>query len=189
VKLQVSSWTFGSLKQSVASLLRTSSIKHEHGQAIVETALVMPVLLITVTGVMVFGIFLNQILSMTEGMGNSGRVLSVSAGLTTDPCATAASAFQGAAPLLSSSSLTYKLTLDPTAGSTTGEVSSNSTAGTAFSCNSATTTTTGSMAAALVSGGNATLKVSYSNCSLNFYGNKLLPGGCSISQTITEAIQ
>ncbi len=177
------------LKGSAASWLRTSFIKHENGQAIVETALVMPVLLITVTGVLTFGIFLNQILSETEGIGNAGRALSVNGQITTDPCAIAANAFQGAAPLLKTSSLTYKLTLDPTAGSTTGEVSQTSTAGTAFSCNSAATNTAGSMAAALVSGGSATLKVTYSSCSLGIYGNNFLPGGCSISQTITEAVQ
>jgi Flp pilus assembly protein TadG len=150
----------------------------EEGQVLVETALVLPALLIAGTGILIFGIYMMQILSLTEGVGNAGRALAVSAGLTTDPCATVVQAFQGAAPLLNSNYLTYKVTLNPGTGA-------QSYSGT--SCSSSTTTT--GAAGNLVSGGTASVTVSYSNCSLTFYGNRLLPNGCSISAQVTEAVQ
>ena len=151
---------------------------HEDGQALVETALVMPIVLIAITGILVFGIFLMQILSLTEGVGAAGRVLAVNAGLTTDPCSVAASAFENAAPLLSTSNLSYKITLNPGTGATSY---------TGSSCSSSSTTT--GAAGNLVSGGTATVQVKYSNCSLTFYGNNLAPNGCSISQQVTETVQ
>ena len=167
--------------------VRNWSGSDDEGQALVETALVMPVILIAVTGILVFGIFLNQILSLTEGVGNAGRVLADSGGLILDPCATAATAFQNSAPSLNPKNLSYSLTLNPTPGSSAGQQSASSTTGANFTCAS-TSTTTGD-AGALVSGGSVTLQVTYSNCSLTFYGNKLLPNGCSISQSVTEAVQ
>lgn len=150
----------------------------EEGQALVETALVLPVVLIPITGILIFGIYLMQILSLTEGVGSAGRVLAENAGLTTDPCSVAAAAFQNAAPLLSTSNLSYQITLNPGSGGTSYSGSS---------CSS--TSTTSGAAGNLVSGGTATVQVTYSNCSLTFYGNNLAPNGCSISQQVTETVQ
>jgi|GEM_PF-5461854 Flp pilus assembly protein TadG len=152
--------------------------KSETGQALVEAALVLPLLLIAGTGILVFGLYMVQILSLTEGVGSAGRVLAANAGITLDPCAAAAQAFQNAAPLLKTSNLTYTITLNPG----TGNVPYSGT-----SCPSASTNT--GAPGNLVSGGTATVKVTYSNCSLSFYGNNLLPGGCSISQQVTETVQ
>jgi Flp pilus assembly protein TadG len=171
-------WNINGEGRADARASRVWGALREEGQALVETALVMPTLLIAGTGILVFGIYMMQILSLTEGVGNAGRVLAVSAGLTTDPCATVVSAFQGAAPLLNSGSLTYKVTLNPGTGAT-------SYSGTTCSSSSTTTGAAGNLA----SGGTAKVTVTYSNCSLSFYGNKLLPNGCSISEQVTESVQ
>jgi Flp pilus assembly protein TadG len=152
--------------------------RHEEGQALVEAALVLPLLLLAGTGILVFGFYMMQILSLTEGVGSAGRVLASNAGITLDPCSVAVTAFQNAAPLLKTSNLTYKITLNPGTGD---NVYSSS------SCSSSSTTT--GAAGNLASGGTATVKVTYSNCSLSFYGNNLFPGGCSISQQVTETVQ
>jgi Flp pilus assembly protein TadG len=150
------------------------------GQALVETALILPIVMIIVMGILVFGIFTMQIMSLTQGVSNAGRVLAVSSGQTTDPCSLAATSVQNAAPLLSKSSLTYSITLTPTVGGISHNYSQ-------ASCPS-TSTTTGA-AGYLVSGGTVSVTASYSNCSLKFYGKNFLPNGCSISNTITEAVQ
>jgi Flp pilus assembly protein TadG len=150
----------------------------EEGQALVEAALVLPMLLTVGTGILIFGIFMMQILSLTEGVGSAGRVLAVSGGVTLDPCAAAATAVQNAAPLLKTSNLTYQVTLNPGTGNVVYS---------GASCSSSTTTT--GAAGNLVSGGTAQVKATYSNCSLSFYGNNLFPGGCSISQTVMETVQ
>jgi Flp pilus assembly protein TadG len=158
---------------------RIHIMQYEEGQALVEAALVLPLLLLAGTGILVFGMYMMQILSLTEGVGSAGRVLAVNAGVTLDPCDTAAQAFKNAAPVLKPSNLSYEITLNTGTGG--DHVYSSST------CSSSSTTT--GAAGYLVSGGTAKVKVSYSNCSLSFYGNNLLPGGCSISQQVTETVQ
>lgn len=171
-------WKVRGERRTIPTGSRMRFAQPEDGQALVEAALVMPMLLIAGTGILVFGIYIMQILSLTEGVGSAGRVLAVNAGLTTDPCSVASQAFQSAAPLLTTANLTYVLTLNPGTGNQSFPGST---------CSSSSTTT--GAAGALVSGGTATVKVTYTNCSLSFYGNNLFPSGCSISQSVTESVQ
>ncbi len=124
-----------------------------------------------------------QIMALTEGVNSAGRILAVSSGLTLDPCSTAASAVQSAAPLLNTNNLSYQIVLNPSpsSGATTNHSYSGSTC-------SSTSTTTGA-AGYLSTGGSVTVTATYSNCSLKFYGNNLMPNGCQVSQTITEIVQ
>jgi Flp pilus assembly protein TadG len=170
-------------KQPIIAWIRSWPGFGDEGQALVELALVSSILLLSVTGVLVFGIFEMQIMSLTEGVNSAGRVLAVSAGNTLDPCAAAVSAVQGAAPLLTPANLSYQIQMNPTPsqGSTTNHSYSQT------SC-SGTSTTTGPPGY-LVSGGTVTVTASYTKCSLNFFGGKLLPGGCQISQSIEEVVQ
>ncbi len=155
----------------------------EEGQALVEFSLVASIMLVAITGILIFGIFEMQIMALTEGVNSAGRVLAVSQGLTLDPCSTAASAIQSAAPLLNTSNLSYQIVLNPTPslGTSTNHSYSGATC-------SSTSTTTGA-AGNLVSKGSVTVTATYSNCSLKFYGNNLMPNGCQISQSITEVVQ
>jgi Flp pilus assembly protein TadG len=178
MKLTVALWGAHGKKRSGATRICTSSIFRDEGQALVEAALVLPVILIAATGILVFGIFMMQVMSLNEGVANAGRVLAVSSGLTTDPCALAAQAVQNAGSVLTSTNLSYKLVLNPGTGNQTSTLSS---------CSSSSTTT--GMAGALVSGGTVTVQATYSGCSLTFYGNRLMPNGCSITQSVTEIVQ
>jgi Flp pilus assembly protein TadG len=146
----------------------------DEGQALVELALVLPMLLTVITGVLIFGIYEMQMLSLTEGVASAGRVLAVSAGAITDPCAAAATAVHNAAPVLNTANLSYTITLD-------GHVQTGAT------CNS--TTSSSPPASYLATGTNVTVQATFNACSLKFYGINLTPGGCSITQTITEVVQ
>ncbi len=170
-------------KQSITARVRSWSCFGEEGQALVELALVSSVLLVAVTGVLVFGIFEMQIMALTEGVNSAGRVLAVSAGNTLDPCAAAVSAVQGAAPLLTPGNLSYQIVMNPTPtqGSSTNHTYTQT------SCSS-TSTTTGPPSY-LFTGGTVSVTATYSKCSLNFFGGRLMPGGCQISQSITEVVQ
>jgi len=163
------------------SLTRTISklFSFTDGQALVETALVVPIILTAITGILIFGIFTMQYMGLTEGVSNAGRHLAVSAGQTLDPCALAASSVQAAAPLLAPAHLSYSITMTPPGGSaqTYSQASCSSTA-----------TNTGAPSY-LVSGGTVSVTASYSSCSLAFYGTNLMPNGCSITSEITEEVQ
>src|SRR5580700_9028722 len=70
------------------------------GQSLIEFSLIMPVLFLAMTGLLSFGMTMHDYLSLTNGVNYGAQVLSMSRGQTADPCATAVSAVQSAAPSL-----------------------------------------------------------------------------------------
>jgi Flp pilus assembly protein TadG len=151
--------------------LRRCSV-NEYGQAMVEMALVLPVLLLVVTGILTFGLAFNNYVLLTEATSIGARTIAISRGATTDPCATAASAVIAAAPLLTPANLSFTFVL-------------NGTTYTGTSCSSGSSTT--GAAANLVQGANAVVTVTYP-CSLAVYGANYAPH-CSLQAQMTELIQ
>lgn len=145
---------------------------NECGQAMVEMALILPILLLVVTGILTFGLAFNNYVLLTEATSIGARTLAISRGATTDPCATASSAIIAAAPLLSSASLSFTFVL-------------NGTTYTGASCSSGSSTT--GAAANLVQGANVVVTVTYP-CSLAVYGANYAPH-CSLQAQMTELVQ
>jgi Flp pilus assembly protein TadG len=80
----------------------------ERGAALVEFALVIPLLMFVVAGFCGMGILLNQYLELTNATTIGAQYLSVLRGPNaTDPCAQTASVIQQAAPLLTGSNMTF----------------------------------------------------------------------------------
>ncbi|MGA9586625.1 MAG: TadE/TadG family type IV pilus assembly protein [Terracidiphilus sp.] len=148
----------------------------EEGSALVEMALVLPILLLILTGIFTFSVALNQKLTMTEALNVAGRAIATDAG-DTNPCQTASNALYAAAPLLKPSSFTVKYTLTPVGGSA---VPYNS-----ASCPGSATDST-VVNTNLASGGNVEIDASYP-CSLSIYGVKY--SGCTITESIQEVVQ
>jgi Flp pilus assembly protein TadG len=146
--------------------------RHENGQAMVEMALALPVLLLVLTGILTFGLAFNNYVLLTEATSIGARTLAISRGATTDPCATASSAVIAAAPLLAPASLSFTFVL-------------NGASYTGTSCSSGSSTT--GAAANLVQGANAIVTVTYP-CSLIVYGANYAPH-CSLQAQMTELIQ
>jgi Flp pilus assembly protein TadG len=145
---------------------------NEQGQAMVEVALVLPILLLVLTGIFALGLAFNNYVILTEATNVGARALAISRGSTTDPCATASSAVIAAAPLLVPANLTFTFVLNGTSYS-------------GASCSSGSTTTGAS--ANLVQGGNALVTVTYP-CSLAVDGAIYAPG-CVLQAQITELVQ
>ena len=76
----------------------------ETGGAMVEMALVMPVMLCLITGIFSVSMALYQKLQLAEAMSSAGRVLAADRGAT-DPCADTVAAVDAAAPGLATSSI------------------------------------------------------------------------------------
>jgi Flp pilus assembly protein TadG len=145
---------------------------NENGQAMVEIALVLPILLLVVTGILTFGLAFNNYVLLTEATGIGARTLAISRGATTDPCATAASAIIAAAPLLTPANLSFTFVL-------------NGATYTGASCSSGSSTT--GAAGNLVQGANAVVTVNYP-CSLAVFGANYAPQ-CSLRAQMTEFVQ
>lgn len=90
----------------------------ESGQALVEMAICLPVLLLIVMGLCMFGIAMNNYIALTAATSSGTRALSVNRGGTSDPCQLVSSTVPASAPLLKSASLTYSLALTPSGGTT-----------------------------------------------------------------------
>jgi Flp pilus assembly protein TadG len=144
----------------------------EEGGAMVEMAVVLPILLLIVTAIYAFGIALNNYLQLTDGVSIGARLLAISAGQTTDPCAITVAAIEHASPQLKTANLTFTFVLNGTTYSGT-------------SCSS-TSTTTGA-AGNLVAGQPAQVTVTYP-CNLAVYGKNYAPSCTMVAQT-TEIVQ
>jgi Flp pilus assembly protein TadG len=155
----------------------------EQGSALVEMALVMPLMLMMLTGIFSFSVVLYQKLQLAEAVSNAGRVMALERG-DTDPCATTASSIYAAAPALAQSNLTLTFILGGTnsSGTITGGTTYGGTKGSAPSCLAAGNGGT----AALQSGWPAQIQATYP-CAFTIYNSSL--GSCSVSTQVTEVIQ
>jgi len=144
----------------------------------VEFAVTLPVLLLVVTGLMTFGVAINNYLLLTEATNIGARQLAISRGQTTDPCATVSSAVIAAAPLLKPGSMTFKFVFN-------GTSYPNSSYPSGTTCSSSSPTT--GPAGQLTQGTTATVTVIYP-CSLRIYNNNNFPS-CNMTAQTSEFVQ
>jgi Flp pilus assembly protein TadG len=140
--------------------------RDEEGQSLLEFAYVVPVLLTFVFGIIVFGVALNNYLVLADATSVGARVLSISRGQTTDPCAQTVEAVEGAAPRLTTGNLKFSFVLNGTAYS-------------GLSCSGAQMN--------LVQAQNAQVTVTYP-CNLKFFGFNPAPN-CTLTAQTTERVQ
>jgi Flp pilus assembly protein TadG len=153
----------------------------DRGQALVELALSLPVLLLLLTGIMTFGIALNNYVQLVDAVSVGGRYLAIDRLNTTDPCNDAATAVKNAAPgLVRQGTLTFTTTMFNTLAAGGGQLGSYSGA----SCSSSSNTT--GAAGNLVQNGSAQLTVTFP-CNLSVYGYAW--PSCTLSASITELVQ
>lgn len=120
-------------KRLTPCLLRHTFAFRTEGGALVEMALVVPLMLTLITGMASFGIALNNYLLLSHASAVGARYIAVNQGnftngATTNPCAMAATQIQAAATGIAASQLSYSITLTPTAsGTATTYTSSNGT--------------------------------------------------------------
>ncbi len=152
---------------------------NEEGQALVEFAVSLPILLLIVTGIITFGIALNNYLELTDATSIGARQLAISRNQTLDPCNTAATAVQNAAPFLKATNFTFSFIFYNTNGTSVLGSTSGS------SCSS-TSSTTG-YPADLVQGGSVQVTVQYP-CNLSVYGVNYAPH-CQLTAQTTELVQ
>jgi Flp pilus assembly protein TadG len=146
--------------------------RDEEGQALVEFALCLPLLMLIVTGIITFGIALHNYLEMTNAVSIGARLLAVSRGQTTDPCADTATAVYRAAPFLTPARLGFTFVL-------------NGTSYTGATCSSPSTSQ--GAAGNLVQGAAAQVTATYP-CNLSVFGVNYSPG-CTLTVQTTELVQ
>lgn len=97
--------------QGFVSRLRDLLGARSEGGSLVEFALVVPMMMVLMTGMFSVGIALNNYIVLTNGVAAGARAFALARGQSgvTDPCAYAAQITQQAAPSLKASSFTYSM--------------------------------------------------------------------------------
>ncbi len=134
--------------------------REESGQAMVEFALVLPLLVTILFAIIKFGIAINNYVVLTNAVRTGARTLAIGRG-STDPCALAITKVKNSASDLDAA----KLSVTTSYGSSCPNVS-----------------------APLVGGADATLTATYP-CDLVILGVDLAFGSCTISSRTTERIE
>jgi Flp pilus assembly protein TadG len=160
--------------------------RSERGQALLEFAYLLPILLILLLGMIAFGMTLNNYLEMTNGVTAGAQALAISRGQTLDPCATSAGPFYNATPNLTSANAKFTITISPAPG---GSGSTYVLASNQANPTCAAASTTSAPASDLTQGATATVKVTYP-CNLKVFGVNFAPGGtCTLTAQSAESIQ
>ena len=141
------------------------SAGNKQGQSLIEFTLVMPILLLTMTGMLSFGFALHNYLVLTNGVTAGAQLLAISRGQTTDPCATASGAVDNAALGLTAASLSFTYSIN----------------GTSYSG-----TTCAAAASNMVQGAAAQVTATYP-CTLAIYSMNI--SSCTLRSQTTEIIQ
>jgi len=145
----------------------------ERGSALVEMALILPMLLLLTTGMLIFGVAMNNYMQLTNAVSIGARAVANSASVSTDPCAVAYSALTAAAPGLSTSKLSVSYTFNgnPYSGP---------------SCSSSSMATGAPLD--LATGASATVTASYP-LNLSIYGNQFSANNAVLKASSTELVQ
>jgi len=170
-----------------------SHARGERGSALVEFALVLPVLLLFITSVVAMVFTFNQALEFQNAVTIGAQVLSISRGNTDNPCLIAENAIESAAPNLTNTDFTLEFVF--TSFSTSGGTSTSPISG----ANASSSTACAAAMADMVQGDAVTVYATYPCINpLAVYGGGAYSNGtstgalnfnCSLSSEVTEIIQ
>jgi Flp pilus assembly protein TadG len=130
-------------RKLLIALVRMGLIRRTEGGSLIEFALILPCMMLLITGMVWFGIALNNYIVLTNAVGSGARALALSRGQTTpsiaatDPCAYAVQISNAAATNLNSGTITYAVdwTTYNSSGTAVTTTYSNSCAGLTLSAN------------------------------------------------------
>ena len=144
--------------------------RREEGQTLVEFALVLPVLLLLLVGILKFGMLFNNYLTLTDVARAGARQLSLGRGSGTNPCT-----------LAEQQAVTSDGSLNLAVGSSSFSES--------FPASNANVETCGNSATSWAQGDRVTFTATYP-CDLKIMGVNFWPGAsCTLSASATEAIE
>lgn len=147
---------------------RSQLIRGEAGSALIEVAVVSPVLLMMVFGILQFGVVMNTNVTLNDAVRVASRSLAMTRGVP-DPCSTATTKLKNVAQGLTASSLSIRVTVNATAYG--------------FS-NSPTCSGQGVL---MTSGADATVEATYP-CTAVIYGINYMPS-CTLRAQTTVRVE
>lgn len=153
---------------ALAQIMRTSrgdAAREEAGTAALEFAIVAPVLLMILLGIVQFGVTINNYLELTGGVGAGGRAFAIGRSSAT-PRTTATAMIASSAPNLTATNMVFTLQVNGAACATDA------------ACQTALTAAVG---------GSASVSASYP-CNLTIMGVNYAPN-CTLTAKATDLIE
>ncbi len=166
----------------VASAGRLS--RENRGSQLVEFAIVLPLLVTLVMGIISFGQAFSLDQTLTNAAAAGAQALSIARGETLNPCTAVSSAAAGISPSLNTTNLKYTITITPPAG-TTGTTYTLANNQANPTC--AATNYQSAPASDLQTNTNANVTLTYP-CAIVIYGINFAPN-CKLTAQTTEVIQ
>ena len=140
------------------------TLKDDRGVSAIEFAIVAPIMLGILMGIIQFGIAMNQYLNLTNAVAQGALTLALARG-TTNPYSATTTAIGTAAPNLVTANITITVRINGVACSTDS-----------------------TCASALVAGQPALVRATYP-CNLTVMGVNYAPNGCNLSAQMAQMIQ
>jgi Flp pilus assembly protein TadG len=161
--------------------------RQQQGAALLEFALLLPVLMLILLGIISFGIAFNNQMTLTNAVNDAAQVVMAGPGVITDPCQSANNALAVAAANLNNSTIYGTHPLSFTLSAYTNATTPNTTS----SFNVVFPSTSGALctseAAFLTVGQQVSVTATY-GCKLNFLGYNFAPN-CVLTAQTAEAVQ
>jgi len=110
----------GAESRSILKRIRAACFGREEGNALVEFALTLPILMAVLVAIFEFGIAFNNQLQLTQAVGSGAQYLQTIRTSTTDPCKDTMTAIENSAPNLVAANIKLTLTMSgntPVSGS------------------------------------------------------------------------
>lgn len=103
----------------LCTLMRAVGYKGEEGNALIECAVTLPVLLAVMLGATSFSMAFYEMQELGNAVSGAGQMLGATAGTITDPCAQVVAQVTAALPNFNTGNLTYTVVITNAAGTTT----------------------------------------------------------------------
>jgi Flp pilus assembly protein TadG len=162
--------------------------REEQGQSLVEFALLLPLLMLILLGIISFGIAFNNQTALTNAVNNAAQVVMAGPGAITDPCQSANNALALGGANLNNSRIYGTHPLSYTISAYTNATTPNTTSSYTVVFPSTTGAVCASEAADLTPGQEVAVTATY-GCQLSFFGHNFAPSGCVLTAQSAEAVQ
>ena len=176
----------GTRAKSRSRAMKTLAVfGEERAQSLVEFAIVFPILIILVMGIITFGQAFGTYQTLTNAAAAGAQGLSIARGQTVNPCTTASSPAFGIASTLNRNNIKFTITISPPAGNVGGATYTLATNQANPTCPAADTSS--APATDLQPGWNANVTLTYP-CSVIIFATNFAPN-CTLTAQTTEVIQ
>jgi Flp pilus assembly protein TadG len=150
----------------------------ESGAVVVEFALLAPVLLLILTGMIVFGLVLNQYIMLWNGVGVGAAQFAITGGgASSTPATAAVTAIVNSAPTLTAANISVTLTVGSNTACFSGTAASSTSAG-----------DTACSAQLQANAGNPAVVLATYPCTLTVMQYDFFPN-CQLSAQVTELVE